>query len=90
MLTTAGYEVVEASNGKEGVRLYREAPFDLVVSDLLMPEKDGLEVIRELRRDFPQAKIITLSAKNAYGHSSLETVPGHGRGRHAPEAFYRR
>jgi CheY-like chemotaxis protein len=73
MLTTAGYEVVEASDGKEGVRLYRQAPFDLVLTDLLMPEKDGLEVVMELRKDFPEVKIITLSGGNAYGHSSLET-----------------
>jgi CheY-like chemotaxis protein len=73
MLRAAGYEVVEASNGREGMRLYREAPFDLVVTDLLMPEKDGLEVVMELRRDFPEVKIIALSAGNAYGHSSLET-----------------
>jgi CheY-like chemotaxis protein len=38
-----------------------------------MPEKDGLEVVMELRRDFPKVKIITLSAGRAYGDSSLET-----------------
>ena len=73
MLTTAGYEVVEASNGKDGVRLYRQALFDLVVTDLLMPEKDGLEVVMELRKDFPQVKIITVSGGGAYGNSSLDT-----------------
>lgn len=72
MLTTAGYQVVEASGGEEGIRLYRHAPFDLVVTDLVMPEKDGLEVVMELRKDFPDVKIITLSG-NAYGDSSLET-----------------
>ncbi len=81
MLTTAGYEVVEASNGKEGVRLYRDAPFDLVVTDLLMPEKDGLEVVMELRKDFPQVKIITLSGGGAYGNSSLETSKALGAAR---------
>jgi DNA-binding response OmpR family regulator len=73
MLTAAGYEVAEAGNGKEGVRLYNNAPFDLVLTDLLMPEKDGLEVIIELRKDFPEVKIITLSGGDAYGHSSLGT-----------------
>ena len=71
MLTTAGYEVSVASNGNEGVTLYRQAPFDLVITDLLMPEKDGLEVIVELRKDFPDVKIITLSGGGAYGYSSL-------------------
>ena len=72
MLTDAGYEVVEARNGTEGVKLYRNKPFDLVVTDLLMPEKDGLEVVMELRKDFPKVKIITLSGGTAYG-ASLET-----------------
>jgi CheY-like chemotaxis protein len=72
MLTDAGYEVVEASSGNEGIRLYRHAPFDLVITDLVMPEKDGLEVLMELRKDFPEVKIITLSG-NAYGGSSLQT-----------------
>ncbi len=73
MLTNAGYEVVEATNGKEGVRLFRQMHFDLVITDLLMPEKDGLEVVMELRKDFPEVKIITLSGGDIYGHSSLET-----------------
>jgi DNA-binding response OmpR family regulator len=73
MLMGAGYEVVQACNGKEGVRLFREEPFDLVISDLLMPDGDGLEVIMELRKDFTKAKIITLSGGNSYGYSSLET-----------------
>ena len=68
MLTAAGYEVVGASNGKEGVSLYRAAPFDLVLTDIIMPEKDGLEVVMELRRDFPEVKIIALSGGGEYGH----------------------
>ena len=86
MLTIAGYEVVEASNGKEGVRLYRQAPFDLVVTDLVMPEKDGLEVVMELRKDFPEVKIITLSG-DAYGHSSLETSKALGAARTLRKPF---
>jgi len=69
-LTTAGYEVIKAINGTEGVRLYRRRPFDLVVTDLFMPEKDGLEVTIELRNDFPDVKIIMHSG-HAYGDSSL-------------------
>jgi CheY-like chemotaxis protein len=76
MLTDAGYEVVAASNGNEGVRLYRERPFDLVVTDMIMPEKDGLEVVMELRRDFPDVKVLTLSGGGdyGYGYSSLEAA----------------
>ena len=87
MLTTAGYEVVEASNGKEGMRLYREAPFDLIVTDLLMPEKDGLEVVMELRKEFPEVRIITHSGGGAYGNSSLETAKALGAARTLRKPF---
>ncbi|MCP3956154.1 MAG: response regulator [Desulfobacterales bacterium] len=61
MLEREGYEVVEASDGKIGLRLYRENPTDLIITDLIMPEKEGLETIMELRRDFPDVKIIAIS-----------------------------
>jgi CheY-like chemotaxis protein len=61
VLKQAGYEVVEASNGKVGTMLYRENPTDLVITDIVMPEKEGIETIRELRRDYPDAKIIAIS-----------------------------
>lgn len=86
MLTYAGYEVVEASSGREGIRLYRHAPFDLVVTDLIMPEKDGLEVLMELRKDFPEVKVITLSG-STYGHSSLETSKALGAARTLRKPF---
>jgi DNA-binding response OmpR family regulator len=60
-LRQAGHEVVEAPDGRVGIRLYREDPADLVITDIVMPEKEGIETIRELRRDFPDAKIIAIS-----------------------------
>ncbi|MES0446525.1 MAG: PAS domain S-box protein [Desulfobacterales bacterium] len=62
ILETEGYEVVDASNGKEGIRLYREDPADLVITDIIMPEKEGIEMIMELKKDFPDVKIIAISA----------------------------
>ncbi len=56
-----GYEVMIAFDGKEGLRLYRENPTDLIITDLIMPEKEGIETIMELRRDFPDVKIIAMS-----------------------------
>ena len=61
MLERAGYEVFDASNGKDGSRAYRENPADLIITDIFMPEMDGLETILELRRDFPVLKIIAIS-----------------------------
>lgn len=67
MLEYAGYEVVVAIDGKEGIRLFREEPTDLVITDMIMPDKEGLETIMELRRDFPSAKIIAISGGSFMG-----------------------
>ena len=61
MLERAGHEVAEAINGDEGVESYRQRPVDLVITDILMPGKDGVETIRELRRDFPEVRIIAMT-----------------------------
>ncbi len=61
MLTKAGYDVLDAADGKEGIELFRENNVDLVITDLIMPEKEGLEMIMELKTDFPDVKIIAMS-----------------------------
>lgn len=61
LLTREGHEVAVASNGEIGLRLYREDPADLIVTDIFMPEKDGIETIMDLRRDFPHVKIVAIS-----------------------------
>ena len=53
---------MEAENGKEGARICREEDVDLVIVDILLPEKDGLEAIRDLRKDFPDIHIIAMAA----------------------------
>ncbi|MDB6130795.1 MAG: Response regulator, CheY-like receiver [Verrucomicrobiales bacterium] len=60
-LTYFGHTVIEARNGKEGLELFPQACADLVITDLLMPEKEGLEVLMELRKMRPSAKIIAMS-----------------------------
>ncbi|MFC1575819.1 response regulator, partial [Gemmatimonadota bacterium] len=52
------HEVVEARDGDEGVRLFRADSFDLVVTDLIMPGKEGIETIIELREEFPDVRIL--------------------------------
>lgn len=61
MLARAGYDVQEASNGNAGLAAYRQQPADLVITDIVMPDMEGLEVIRELRRTDPEARIIAMS-----------------------------
>jgi DNA-binding response OmpR family regulator len=60
-LERAGYEVREASDGSEGARLARDERPALVITDILMPNKEGLEVIRELREDDRALPIIAMS-----------------------------
>ncbi len=64
-LTQEGYEVEEAANGKQAVEAYRANPPDLVITDIIMPEQDGVETIHALRREFPEVKIIAISGGSA-------------------------
>nr|MEE4269513.1 response regulator [Candidatus Krumholzibacteria bacterium] len=61
VISRAGYEVISAENGKEGVELFATQPADLVVTDIIMPEKDGIETIMDLRRANPGLKVIAIS-----------------------------
>jgi CheY-like chemotaxis protein len=67
LLEHAGYEVVEVSNGREGLQRYLGASMDLVITDLLMPEQEGVETIRALRQINPQVKIIAMSGGGQTG-----------------------
>src|SRR5690242_19230714 len=55
------YAVLEAANGKEGLRVLDEKPVDLVLTDILMPEQEGIETIQAIRRERPELKIIAMS-----------------------------
>ncbi len=63
IITKAGYEVVgEASNGKEAVEKYKELKPDIVTMDITMPEMNGIEAVKEIKKIDPNAKIIMVSA----------------------------
>lgn len=61
ILEKAGHEVVEAVNGKEGAELFQSNPTDLIITDIFMPEQDGIATILKLTREFPDVKIIAVS-----------------------------
>jgi DNA-binding response OmpR family regulator len=60
-LERLGYEVIEARDGADAIGHFMKMPFDLVLTDLVMPGKEGLETIRELRLRDPELKIIAMS-----------------------------
>lgn len=63
ILNKGSYEVVgEAQNGMEAVEMYEELKPDLVTMDVTMPEKNGVEALKEIKEKFPDAKIIMCSA----------------------------
>lgn len=63
----AGYEVFEAGDGREGMRMQRKCEANLVITDLIMPEQEGLETITGLKQEFPGVKIIAISGGGRIG-----------------------
>ena len=79
ILEPEGYQVVEAPDGDKGVKAYQKNPTDLVITDLIMPGKEGIETIRDLRREFPNVKIIAVSGGGRIGPDSyLKMAKGVG------------
>jgi CheY-like chemotaxis protein len=65
-LEGAGYVVDVAADGRQALTLQREHGADLMITDIFMPETDGLEVIQAMRSDFPAARIIAMSSRIEY------------------------
>ncbi len=75
-LEHAGYQVIEAVNGEEAMRQINAHPVKLVITDLFMPEKDGLELIAELRKHHPAIKILALSGAQSGTFLKLASTLG--------------
>jgi DNA-binding NtrC family response regulator len=73
-LQHAGHEALQAENGADGMRMIKTQPVDLVVTDLVMPEMDGLEFIRELGRVRPGMRVIAISGGGIWDANSLLAV----------------
>ncbi len=67
MLEKAGYEVIEASDGKEALNLQEKSPSDLMITDIIMPEKEGIDTIMDFRMNYPQVRIIAMSGGGRIG-----------------------
>lgn len=70
LLEKDGHTVLEAANGKTAVDIYYKEQPDLIITDIVMPEKDGIEVISELKSKYPHIKIIAISGGGGLDPSS--------------------
>ncbi len=78
-LESAGHDVALAFDGVDGVTQFRDQSFDLVISDIVMPRKDGLQTVRELRQMTDAVPIIVMSgglhlAKNGYSQRDIDDL----------------
>jgi CheY-like chemotaxis protein len=73
MLVPTGYEVESAVHGREALEKHRSDPADLIITDLFMPEFDGVELILALRKESPSVKVIAVSG-NTIGDKMLSVA----------------
>lgn len=66
-LTNAGHQVQEAASGQKGLSAYEKTSIDLVITDLVMPDTDGFQLMREIRLVSPEVKIIVISGEDRLG-----------------------
>ena len=82
ILEHVGYEVEEANDGDEGIKRYRETQSDLIITDIIMPKKEGIETITDLRMEFPDVKVIAISGGGRLGPEPyLEVAQSFGANR---------
>lgn len=70
-LERAGHTVIEAPDGAEGLEIKRATPVNMIIVDIFMPEKDGLETIIELRAESPTCPILAMSGGGSMGEMSF-------------------
>jgi len=78
ILKTEGYEVTLAADGEEALGAYRARPADVVLLDMVMPRKDGLTAVRELRAEFPTVTIVAMSGDTDAWHDALTAARAAG------------
>ena len=71
LLRDAGYEIATAEDGVRGMALFRSEQPDLVITDIIMPEQEGIQTITEMRKARPDAKIIAISGSGRFGDADF-------------------
>ncbi len=77
ILEIEGYDVLQATNGEEGVAVFQQTPCDLVITDMVMPVKDGLQTILELRNENPDLPVIAISGGGTISKERYLAVAGY-------------
>jgi DNA-binding response OmpR family regulator len=86
-LRLSGYEVFEAENGNRGLEIFDSRPIDLVLTDIIMPEKEGLETIIDLKKRNPRLKIMAMSGDSSRSSEYLTYARRFGADRIVPKPF---
>ena len=76
VLTSAGYAVREASDGLNAIRHMEESRFDVVLTDVAMPQMDGLELLTEIRDRWPDSRVVVHSNRLSWRVARLALVEG--------------
>lgn len=87
ILAAAGHAVTTADGGTKGAKLFRAAPCDLILTDIVMAEGEGLETIIKLHREFPAVPIIAMSGGSSFSTDYLEMAAKLGAARTLNKPF---
>jgi DNA-binding response OmpR family regulator len=74
ILRSEGHEVTTAGDGERGMAAFRAGAFDLVITDIIMPRREGIETIRAMRKERPDAKIIAISGDPGVGDYDVLSI----------------
>ena len=73
-LTRVGYDILEAENGFKALTVLRENEVNLIIIDLIMPEKGGIETLIDIHEQFPSLKRIAISGKVGTSNDSIQEI----------------
>jgi CheY-like chemotaxis protein len=82
LLVHAGHSVIDVPNSGVGIAMHKKEPFDLIITDIVMPGKEGISTIIELKKDYPDLKIIAMSGgggNEPYGYLDIARRVGADR-----------
>lgn len=74
VLSRAGYSVLKSSNGREGLEILEKEPCDIVLTDIIMPEMEGIETITRIAKQYPGLKVVAMSGGGRLGNTDFLKV----------------